>query len=91
MHDVKVSKQITKYCLRDAILRPILFAAHAVRTEHKAVANSLFKLDRSESFRGRRGRGRSAIGDEGETDFKNFDILHEIKSKISKKNYRIFR
>jgi len=87
MHDVKLSKKITKYCLRDAILRPILFAPRAVRTQHKAAANSLFKLDRSEKFIGRRGRGHSATGDGGETDSKNFDILREIKSKISKKIY----
>jgi hypothetical protein len=36
-------------------------------------------------FIGRRGRQLSAVGDEGETDFKNFDILHEIKSKNKKK------
>lgn len=30
--------------------------------------------------------GNIYIGDEGETGFKNFDILHEINSKISKNN-----
>jgi len=56
MLDVKLSQKITKYCLRDAILRPILFAASAVTRQHKAAANSLLKLDRSETFIGRRGR-----------------------------------
>jgi hypothetical protein len=87
MHGVKLSKKITKYCLRDAILRPILFATLAVRGQHKAAANSLFKLDRSGTFIGRRGcNGYIYVAGEGETGFKNFDILHEIKSKISKKN-----
>jgi len=30
--------------------------------------------------------GNIYIGVEGETGFKNFDILHEINSKISKNN-----
>jgi hypothetical protein len=88
MHDVKLSKKITKYCLRDAILRPILFAALAVGgggNTKQLLILYLNLLAQKRLSEGGDVRGNTCIGDEGETDFMNFDILHEIQSN-SKNN-----
>lgn len=87
MHGAKLSKKITKYCLRDAILRPILFAGLAVRDNTKQLLILCSNLiDQKRSSEEEDVHGDVCIWNEDETDFKNFDILRETKSKISKKN-----
>lgn len=86
MHDVSLSKEITKYCLSDVALSPHFICIAFCEKTHDRL-NSLFELYCSECLPEEGNMYRNICsGNEIGNSFKNFDMLCEIKSKISKKN-----